>query len=142
MTPSTLCCQTVLNRVPNVFRRWPCDGAVEIFLGRYRSPAIENLTRLIDHKHTGLEEALGMFDLPVGTALQKLGFSAARIKGQPIALVTNAWDFLVWVTDILKVKVPMSMCLIGEILRFAGYGIDFTACCANFVDNAVVNIAP
>ena len=142
MPTETFRCQPVLNRVPNVFRRWPCDGAVEIFLGRYRSPTVENLTRLIDHKHTGLEEAFRVLDLPVGTALQKLAFSAARIKGQPIALVTNAWDFLVWVTNILKVKVPMSMCLIGEILRFAGYGIDLTACCANFVDNAVVNIAP
>lgn len=97
---------------------------------------------MIDHQHAGLEKTLRVFDLPVGTALQKLGFSAAGIESQPTSLVTNARYLLVWVTNIFKVKVPVGMRLICQILRLAGYGEDLTTCRANLLDNTVVNIAP
>ena len=83
-----------------------------------------------------------MFDLPVSTALQKLSFSTAGVEGQPISLVTNARDLLVWVTNIFKVKVPVGMRLIREMLWLAGYGKDLTTCRTNLLDNTVVNIAP
>ena len=83
-----------------------------------------------------------MFDLPVGTALQELSFSSTGVEGQPISLVTNARDLLVWVTNIFKVKVPVGMRLICEILRLAGYSEDLTTCRTNLLDNTVVNIAP
>ena len=58
---------------------------------------------MINGQYTGLEKPFRMFDLPLGTALQKLGFSAARIEGQPTSLVTNARDLLVWVPDVFEI---------------------------------------
>ena len=142
MDPIVSSFQCLFNGVPNVYRRGPCNGAVEIFLGRHGSPAIENLTRLIDHQHAGLEKTLRMFDLPVGTALQKLGFSSAGVESQPVAIITNARYLLVWVTNIFKVKVPVSMRFMRKILWLASYGEDLTTCRANLLDNTVVNIAP
>jgi len=97
---------------------------------------------LIDHQHAGLEKPFWMFDLPIGTALQKLRFSSAGVESQPTSLVTNARYLLVWVTNIFKVKVPVSMRFIRKILWLAGYGEDLTTCRANLLDNTVVNIAP
>ena len=97
---------------------------------------------MINHQHTGLKKSFRMFDLPVCTALQKLGFSAAGVEGQPISLVTNARDFLVRVSDVFKIKIPVGMCLIRKVLWLAGYSEDLTTCRTNLVDNTVVNIAP
>ena len=93
----------MLNDVPNVVRRRSCHCAIEIFLGRYGSPAVENLTRLINYQHTGLKKPFWMLNFPVGTALQELGFSAAGIERQPVALVTNTRDLLVRVSDVFEI---------------------------------------
>ena len=97
---------------------------------------------MINYQYTGLEKPLGVFDLPIGTALQKRRFSAAGEEGQPISFVAYARDLLVWVTNILEIQIPVGMRLICKMLRLAGYGIDLTADRANLVDNAVVDIAP
>ena len=83
-----------------------------------------------------------MLNFPVGTALQELGFSSTGEEGQPISLVSNGRNLLVWVTNIFKVKVPVGMRLIREILWLAGYGEDFSTCRTNLVDHTVVNVAP
>lgn len=58
---------------------------------------------MINDQHTGLEKPFWMFDLPVGTALQKLGFSAAGVEGQPVAIVADTRDLLVWVSDVFEI---------------------------------------
>ena len=42
----------------------------------------------------------------------------------------------------MEVEFPVFMSLIGEMLRFTGDGIDLAPCCADFLDHALVYIAP
>lgn len=102
----------MLNSAPHVVGRRSCDCAVQVFLRRHGSPSIENLTRLVYHQYAGLKKAFWMFDFPVCTTLQKLGFSAAGIKGQPVSLVTDARYFLVRIANTFEIQIPMSLCLI------------------------------
>lgn len=46
------------------------------------------------------------------------------------------------VTNVCKSKCPMFMGLVSEVLRFAGYGEDFSARSTNLVDNTLFYIAP
>ena len=64
---------------------------------------------MINDQHTGLEEPFWMFDLPVGTALQEFCFPVAGIKREPVALVTDARNFLVRISNTIEAELPMDL---------------------------------
>lgn len=47
-----------------------------------------------------------------------------------------------WVTDIFKIKFPMRVRLIGQILWFARDCVYLTACLANLIDDVLIDVAP
>jgi hypothetical protein len=83
-----------------------------------------------------------MFDIPVRTALKKLKVSLVRVKRQPASFATDSRNFLVRITNILKIELPVFVGLIRKLLWFARDGVNFTACRANLLNNMFVNIAP
>jgi hypothetical protein len=46
------------------------------------------------------------------------------------------------VSDVLEVQRPVFMGLIGQLLRFAGDGVDLTACAADLLDDSLCDVAP
>ena len=46
------------------------------------------------------------------------------------------------VTDVFEIELPMFVGLVGQMLRFAGDGIDLTPCIADLLDDALVYVAP
>ena len=46
------------------------------------------------------------------------------------------------VTDILEIESPVFVCLICQVLRFARYRIDLTACSPDLFNNTCFHIAP
>lgn len=142
MSAAASCGERLLNSIPHVLGRGPCNGAIQVFLGGHGAPSIENLARLIDHEHTRLEKAFWMLNCPVCSALQKLRFTAAREESKPGPLVTDGGNFLMRVTDILEIKIPVGMRLICKMLRLAGDREQLATRRSNFFYDAFVNIAP
>ena len=83
-----------------------------------------------------------MFDLPIGAALQELQVTPVGIEREPASLAACLRYLLMGITNVLEVQLPMFMSLIGQMLRLAGDGVDFTPRGADFVDDSFVPIAP
>lgn len=83
-----------------------------------------------------------MLNLPICPASQKFQVAFVGIKSQPVALIANPGYLLVRIADVVEVECPMFMGLVSKMLRFAGDSVNLTACRANFIYCACVNIAP
>ena len=46
------------------------------------------------------------------------------------------------ISDVFEVEFPVFVCLIGQMLRFAGDGIDLTTGSAYLFNDSLVHIAP
>ena len=83
-----------------------------------------------------LEESLRVFNRPISPALQEFSIPSVGVKRQPVSLITHAGNFLVGVSDVVEVQVPVFMCLIGQVLWFTTDGKYLTARGSNFFDHA------
>ena len=77
---------------------------------------------------------------PVPVAAEMLPIFVA-IYVQPSAVCQCLADFLMWVTDDLVIQFPVLLCLVGQVLGFAGNGNDLSACCTDGVQQSVMLIA-
>ncbi len=83
-----------------------------------------------------------MLDLPVRTALQELQVTPVGIEREPTTFATRLRYLLVGITNVLEVKLPVFVGLIGQMLRLAGDGVDLTPRGADSVDDSLVPVAP
>ena len=83
-----------------------------------------------------------MLDIPVRAALKEFQVALVSIKGKPASLTACPWDLLVRVADILEVQCPMFVSLVGQILWFAGNGVNLASCSPYFLNDALILVAP
>ena len=83
-----------------------------------------------------------MLDIPVRPALKEFQIALVSIKGKPVALTACPRDFLVRIADILEVQCPVFVSLVGQILWFAGNGVNLASCSPYFINDALILVAP
>ena len=98
---------------PDVLGGRARGGALKVFGGRHRPPAVEHTACFRQGQYARLEETLRMFDFPIRPALEEFEVALIRIEGEPTALVAGFRNFLMGVTDVLEVEFPMFVGLIG-----------------------------
>ena len=122
--------------------RGSCKCSIQVFGGRYRSPAVEHTASVGEGQNPRLEIAFGMFDLPTGAALQELQVTPVGIERKPASLAACLRDLLVGITNVLEVQLPMFVSLIGKMLRLASDSVNLAPRGADFVDDSLVPVAP
>ena len=122
--------------------RGPRERSVQVFGGRYRTPAVEYAASVRQGQNARLEVAFRMLDLPVRAALQEFQVTSVGIEREPATLAARLRDLLVGITNVLEVEFPVFVGLIGQMLRLAGNGVDLTPRGADFLDDSLVPVAP
>ena len=123
-------------------RGGPGDRSTLVFARGNRAPAVENTPRFRQRQNAGLEEALGVLDLPIRAALQEIKIGSVPIESEPAALCARPRNFVVGIADALEVEFPVFARLVGQVLRFTGDGVDLAPRLADLLDNSVFPIAP
>lgn len=122
--------------------RGACQRTVQVLGRRYRAPAVEYAARVGQGQNAGLEVAFRMFDLPVRAAPQELQVTPVGVERQPATLAACLRNFLVGITNVFEVELPVFMSLIGQVLRLAGNGVDLAPRSADSLDDSLVPVAP